>query len=72
MILWGAICVKIQYLYKRVIVTKFRFSIRTRVVRNRAPSRRQKAVKRQGKDLATRGAARGLVSLSTFRPTLAR
>ena len=29
-------------------------------------------IERQGKDLATRRAARGLVSLSTFRPTLAR
>ena len=29
-------------------------------------------IERQGKNLATRRATRGLVSLSTFRPTLAR
>ena len=55
-------------------------SIRTPVVINRAhtnilsraPRRLRKAIGGQGKDLTTRGAARGLVSLSASRPTLAR
>ena len=63
-----------------MIVTKFRSSIRTRVVINRAhtkilsraPRGLQNAIEGQGKDLATRGAARGLVFLSASRPTFAR
>ena len=33
---------------------------------SRAPRGRQNTIERQGKDLATRGAARGLVSLSAY------
>ena len=52
-----------------MIVTKFRSSIRTCVVINtkilsHAPCGLQNAIEGQGKDLATHGAARGLVSLS--------
>ena len=63
-----------------MIVTIFRSSIQTHVVINRAntkilsrpPCGLQNAIEGQSKDLATRGAARGLVSLSASRPTLAR
>ena len=64
-----------------MIATKFRSSIRTRVVINRAhakilsraPCGLQKAIEgRSKKDIGTRGAARGLVSLSASRPVLAR
>ena len=64
-----------------MIVTKFRSSIIlwTRVVINhvhtkiflRAPHGCQNVIEGQGKDLGTGGAARGLVSLSASRPTLA-
>ena len=58
----------------------FRSSIRTRVVINHAHTKilsrtahgLQNAIEGQGKDLATRGTARGLVSLSASQPTLAR
>ena len=41
-------------------------------VLSRAPHGLHNAIAGQGKDLATRGAVRGLVSLSAFRPTLTR
>ena len=58
-----------------MIVTKFRSSTRTRVVKNRAHTKYcrallcrgcQNVIELQGKDLATGGAARGLLYLSTF------
>ena len=60
-----------------MIVTIFRSSVRARVVINRArtkilsraPRGLQNAIEGQGKDLATRGAALGLVSLSASGPT---
>ena len=63
-----------------VIVTIFRSSVRARVVINRArtkilsraPHGLQNAIEGQGKDLATRGAAIGLVSPSVSRPTSPR
>ena len=63
-----------------MIVTKFRSSIWTRVVIDRghtkilscAPRGLQNAIEGRSKDLATRNAARGLVSMSASQPTLAR
>ena len=63
-----------------MIVTIFRSTIQTHVVINRphtkilsrAPYGLQNTIEGQGKDLGTRGTARGLVSLSASRPTLAR
>ena len=63
-----------------MIVTIFRSSVRARVVINRArtkilsraPRGLQNAIEGQGKDLATRGAAIRLVSLSVSRPTSPR
>ena len=61
-----------------MIVAIFRSSIWTRVAINHAdtkilshvPCGLQNAIERWSKDLATRGAVRGLVSLSAFRPIL--
>ena len=58
---------------------KFRSSIRTRIVIDhahtkillRAPRGLQNVIEGRSKDLATRGTARGLVSMSDSRPTLA-
>ena len=63
-----------------MIVTIFRSSIRAHVMINRArtkilsctPRGLQNAIERQGKDLATHSAARGLVSVSACRLTLAQ
>ena len=66
-----------------MIVTIFRSSVQARVVINwincartkilsRAPCGSQNAIEGQGKDLATHGAAIGLVSLSASRPTRPR
>ena len=60
-----------------MIVTKFRSSIRTSIAKNCAHTKYYRAllventIEGQGKDLATRGTARGLVSLSTYRSPLA-
>ena len=64
-----------------MIVTIFRSSVQARVVINwincartkilsRAPCGSQNAIEGQGKDLATHGAAIGLVCFSTYSPSL--